>query len=449
MIFRRITFILLAASLLACSFLTGKLAPLTARLWPLTPAYIPTKCQSTAPATIPASTALAPATPELGSNVEIPHSLQELVFVQTVAVIDKVYVYPDYNGKDWTGIVAKTRAEIDAGVDTQTFYTDMESMVTQLGDDHSYFESPVEVAQSEAELSGVNPYVGVGISLLPQPDKDQATIISVFHGSPAEHGGLKPHDSILAVDGLPMAKDGTSYLYLARGPECSATVLTVRSPGGAPRQLMLLRQKIDAPEPIEASLIPTRDGSRIGYIFIPTFFDETIPRQIAAALNDFGKLDGLILDNRMNSGGSSDVVDPILSYFTSGTLGEFKGRSESRPLTIKPDLIQNSQDVPLVVLVGTDTVSYGEIFSGVLQDSGRARVVGQTTLGNVESLFGYDLRDGSELWIAQETFDPAHSHANWEATGIIPDVQAYADWDTFTLSNDPSVKAALTLFGHK
>ena len=105
--------------------------------------------------------------------------------------------------------------------------------------------------------------------------------------------------------------------------------------------------------------------------------------------------------------------------------------------------------MPLVVLTGKDTVSYGEIFAGVLQDSGRAKVVGQTTLGHVETLYGYNFDDGSDIWIAQETFDPAHSHANWEGKGIVPDVQAYADWDTFTLATDPSVTAALTLFRHK
>jgi catechol 2,3-dioxygenase-like lactoylglutathione lyase family enzyme len=38
--------------------------------------------------------------------------------------------------------------------------------------------------------------------------------------------------------------------------------------------------------------------------------------------------------------------------------------------------------VPLVVLVDVDTVSYAEIFSGVLRVAGRARVVGTPTLGN-------------------------------------------------------------------
>ena len=49
----------------------------------------------------------------------------------------------------------------------------------------------------------------------------------------------------------------------------------------------------------------------------------------------------------------------------------------------------------------------------------------------------------------KNTFDPFVSHANWEKTGIVPDVEAYADWDTFLFETDPSVAAALSLLGHK
>lgn len=105
--------------------------------------------------------------------------------------------------------------------------------------------------------------------------------------------------------------------------------------------------------------------------------------------------------------------------------------------------------MPLVILVGEDTVSFGEIFSGTLQDLGRAKIVGQTTLGNVETLHGYDFDDGSRVWIAEERFEPLNSNADWEKDGIQPDVQAYTDWDTFTFETDPSIAAALALLGHK
>ena len=151
----------------------------------------------------------------------------------------------------------------------------------------------------------------------------------------------------------------------------------------------------------------------------------------------------------MNGGGSSSVVYPIFGYFTSGTIGHYISRAKTDALTITADPVANSQTVPLVVLVGQDTFSFGEIFSGALQDIGRAKVVGQTTSGHVEILQGYNFDDGSESWIAAERFDPIHSHANWKKTGIIPDVQAYADWDTFTFENDPSVAAAVKLLGHQ
>ncbi|HZY43950.1 MAG TPA: S41 family peptidase, partial [Anaerolineae bacterium] len=325
-----------------------------------------------------------------------------------------------------------------------------ENLIQVLGDEHSQFESPSAVADSKAALAGTINYVGIGVLILPLPDKKRATVLALLPNSSAAHDGrLHPHDAILAVDGLPLVENGVSYPQRVRGPECSAVVLTVQSPGQSPRDITLLRYRVSGAEPIGARLVSTADGARIGYLFLPTFFDETIPAQVKKALEDFGSLDGLILDNRMNGGGSSDVLNPVLSYFTSGTLGRFVSRTVTRTLSLKADPINTSQTVPLIVLVGEDTVSFGEIFAGILQDVGRAKIVGQTTLGNVETLHGYDFQDGSRLWIAQERFDPEQSHANWEQTGIIPDMPAFADWDTFTFENDPSIAAALKLLGHE
>jgi carboxyl-terminal processing protease len=212
---------------------------------------------------------------------------------------------------------------------------------------------------------------------------------------------------------------------------------------------MLVRHSITGNIHIDARLIPTTDGSKIGYIFIPSFFDETLPPQIEDALNDFGTLDGLILDLRMNGGGSSTVADPILAFFTYGRLGSFVSRESSRALRVTPNPIQNSQTVPLVVMVSEDTVSYGEIFAGIMRNSRDAKVTGETSLGNVEVLHGYDFEDGSQMWVAAERFLPAHSDENWEETGIVPDIPAFAEWDTFTFETDPSIDAALTLLGHQ
>jgi len=455
---KRIVFGLLILSLLACNFVTQMVFPPTATptatatvtasptptATPLVPAFIPPECGTTPLATVPPVLS-AQATPEF-QVTEIPQGEQLSILRELGNIVEKVYVYPDYNGKNWNEIESKYRGEIEAGLDTQSFYNEMSTMITELGDEHSFFLSPMEVRESQAELRGDIQFVGVGIYGEPDFARQRLVVISTYPGSPAELGGIQDHDSILFIDKQPVKEE---FSHLLRGPQCSAVVLTVQSPGEAPRDVMLVRYAIQGDIPIDARLVSTTDGSKIGYIFIPSFFDETLPEQIENALNQFGPLDGLILDLRMNGGGSSSVTYPILEYFINGRLGQFVSRDSARPLDVEANEIQNSQTVPLIVMVSRDTVSFGEIFAGVMKDSGRAKIVGETSLGNVEVLHGFDFEDGSQVWLAAETFHSAFSNTNWEETGIIPDVQAFAAWDTFYFETDPSVAAAVELLGHK
>ncbi len=458
---KRILFGLLILSLLGCNFVTQMVFPPTATPTstptatatvtvsstptsiPLVPAFIPPECATAPLATIPADVS-AQATSEF-QVTEIPQGEQLSILRELGDVIENTYVYPDYNGKNWNEMESRYRGEIEAGLDTQSFYNEMSTMITELGDEHSFFLSPTEVAESEAELRGDVQFEGVGIYGEPDFERGHLIVISTFPGSPAELAGIQEHDTILLVDDQPINEQ---FSNLLRGPQCSAVKLTVQSPGEAPREVMLMRYAIRGNVPIDARLVTTNDGSKIGYIFIPSFFDETLPGQIKDALNAFGKLDGLILDLRMNGGGSSSVAYPILEYFIHGRLGQFVSRDSARAFEIKANEIQNSQTVPLIVMVSKDTVSFGEIFAGVMKDSGRAKIVGETSLGNVEVLHGYDFEDGSQVWLAAETFHSAFSNTNWEETGIVPDVQAFAPWDTFYFDTDPSIAAAVDLLGH-
>jgi carboxyl-terminal processing protease len=462
---KRIIFGLLISSLLACNFVTQMVVPSTATptatatspatatatatasptatSTSLVPAFVPPECANSPLATVPADQ-LVQLTPEF-KVTEISKTEQLKVLDDLAKVVQDVYVYPDFNGNDWNAIAAVHRARVKAGMDTQTFYNEMYTMITELGDDHSFFLSPAEVQETEAELRGDVKFVGVGIYGQPNYQKSELTVIATFPDSAAERAGIQSHDSILLVDGHPI---DPYFSMRLRGPQCSTVIVRVQSPGGAPRDVTLVRYSVEGNIHIDARLVTAGDGSRIGYIFIPTFFDETIPDQVKEALNQFGELDGLILDLRMNGGGSSSVTYPILEYFVDGTLGNFVSRQESRTLKIRAHGIQNSQKVPMVVLVGKDTVSFGEIFAGVMQDSGRAKIVGETSLGNVEVLHGFNFDDGSQVWIAAETFHSAFSDANWEQTGIVPDVDAVADWSTFTFDSDPAVAASVKLLGH-
>jgi C-terminal peptidase prc len=409
-----------------------------------------TRSATPAPSATPLPTRTATATQTAAPP---PSSLQLRTFEQIWEIVDREYLYPDFNGLDWEEIHAEYRQRIGAGMTDDAFYLAMDEMISRLGDEHSVFLSPAEVIEEEAGFAGENNYVGIGILISPVPERNRATIVVTFPGSPAEEAGLQPHDSILAVDGEPILDELGFLRDVVRGPVGSQIRLTVQSPGEAAREIALTRRQISGAIPVPYQLLANAQGLRVGYLLLVTFNDATIADQVREALEALTEtepLDALILDNRQNTGGANTVLMETLSYFTRGTLGYFVSRSEERPLRIKGMEVGNSMDIPLVVLIGPGTASFGEIFAGILKDQGRAYLIGETTEGNVETLWGYDFEDGSRLWLAHESFRPLnHSDENWEASGIIPHQMVSAGWDEYRLEDDPVVGAALDYLGRR
>src|SRR4030042_611334 len=105
----------------------------------------------------------------------------------------------------------------------------------------------------------------------------------------------------------------------------------------------------------------------------------TVDTQTREALKKWttdGPLDGLVLDNRMNGGGLGKAAESIMGLFAGGLQGYFVSRAGREPLQLQPEGVGGSQTAPLVVLVDVNTVSFGEIVSGVLRGAGRARIGG-------------------------------------------------------------------------
>jgi carboxyl-terminal processing protease len=185
----------------------------------------------------------------------------------------------------------------------------------------------------------------------------------------------------------------------------------------------------------------------VGYVLIPTLWDETIAERTRDVLDNLMKtpITGLIVDMRINGGGAFSELYDLLSLFTQGDVGAFYQRGQVvDSLVITPDPIANSQDIPMIILVGQGTESYAEVFSGVLQARNRAVLVGEFTAGNVETVYPYDLEDGSRLWLAEETF-AIPGVPSWEDKGVRPDIHVPGDWEDITDEDDPSLVAAVTV----
>ncbi len=399
------------------------------------------------------SLAQAPSAPTATSEAIPAETTQRQlrVFRQLWNIINDQYVYPDFNGYDWKNAKTDAEARIKTGTTDEQFYDLMRELIINLNDDHSSFLSPEEAKDEDKAYEGEKEYVGVGVLVDSNKEKKYVYILQVYPGSPAEAAGLRAHDHILSIDGQPAVDaEGRDQDHLMRGLINTTVKLQVRTPGQQPREVTLTRNTVNGSEPVVWRLLPGKDARkrRIGYMLVPTFFEDKIADRMRDALKSLmkaggGKLDGLIVDMRINGGGALPILTSALGFFARGNMGKLIDRAETLyAINVRAEKIGNSQTVPLVVLIGPATESYAEVFSGALQGKGRAKLIGQPSAGNIETLLRHDFEDGSVAWIAQETFRLPDG-SGWEGVGLQPDTNIEANWDEFTEETDPAIAAAV------
>ncbi len=418
------------------------------------PTLTPTATATSTPSPTPTQTYTPTVTPtDTPTPTSAPTTSPQkfALFEEIWKTVKEQYVYEDFNGVDWLAVYQEFFARLSLGLTPKDFYLAMKEMIDRLNDDHSVYFSPREVEEQLLVYEGEKDYVGIGVFTVPMIEKGYVTVILPFRDSPAERAGLQAHDRILAVNGQPIIDEEGTVRDLLSGEEGTYVTLTVQTPGGEPRYVSLKRERIQASIPVPYHILATPGGKRIGYLLVVSFSDSNIDERVGKALKKMtadAPLDGLILDLRANQGGEYTTASNVLAYFTGGKLGYFTDRhGKRRWWSVSPKNVGGSQSLPLVVLVGDYTVSFGEMVAGVLQDRGRAYLIGEITEGNVELLWGYPFKDGSVLFLAHERFVPANRpEQDWETTGIIPDLVVPTDWDEITLTQDLALEVAFVYF---
>ncbi len=392
-------------------------------------------------------------TPTLSQDPQEMTERHQRIFDFVWRTIKYHYLYKDYNGTDWDAVKKEFTPRVAATSDDETFWALMQDMVARLDDDHSAFLTPEEVIEDDKMASGELDYVGIGVYLSIPEQSQYGVVLFPFPDSPAERAGIRGHARIWSVAGQPACcnADGSDNLDLLLGEAGTTITLTLQYPGEAKRQVSVARAHIQTQIPVSSRVV-SKNGHHIGYLSIPTFWDETIAERSRTALTELlttTDLSGLILDLRVNGGGAFTELYDLLSLFIQGDVGNFRHRGgRLNPLHIDLDPIGNSEEIPLVILIGRDTESYAEVFSGVLQAAGRATLVGQPTAGNVESVYPYNLEDGARLWLAEESFEPP-SGTRWEGIGVQPDILVDKNWEDYTDAEDPYMEIALSIFKEK
>ena len=181
-----------------------------------------------------------------------------------------------------------------------------------------------------------------------------------------------------AVTGEPFGK-----LVLQHGPDILDPVFRVDTDG----ELHIERDMINIETVSEARLL----AGDVAYVRVSQFTGHT-HRDLSRALRSMtaqrgGKLGGIVLDLRNNPGGLLDQAVMVSDLFLSeGEIVKQVGHAERDTANVqsvkeaRPEA-SDIVNVPLVVVVDSNSASASEIVAGALQDHKRATIMGAQTFG--------------------------------------------------------------------
>lgn len=252
-------------------------------------------------------------------------------------------------------------------------------------DTHTSFFSPEEAY--EMRLSLEKQFEGVGVVL--SENIDGVAIAELIKGSPAEQqGAIRVHDFLVEVNGQSTEKLAFEEVLdlLKKQEEMRLGFKRVEKNGQENLYHVSLKKRAISmgEERIESSYERSGDGI-IGKITLHSFYENgqgmSSERDIKEAIVHFqqqGKLEGLVLDLRENSGGFLSQAVKVAGLFVSnGVIVISKyGTGELhylRSIAGKPFF-----SGPLVILTSKMSASAAEIVAQALQDYGVGLVVGDT-----------------------------------------------------------------------
>ena len=331
---------------------------------------------------------------------------------------------------------------------TQDYYDRYFSAVTRAYDPHTDYLPPTEKEDFDIGMRGS--LEGIGATL--REEDGYIKVVAIMAGSAAfRQGQLQAEDIILKVaEGSAEPVDVTDMrlrdaVGLIRGPKGTEVRLTVRKPDGRALVIPIIRDVVQIEDTfVKGTVLPaTANQPRFGYIKIPSFYRDfhgsggrNVTDDVRHELQHLKKagVAGIVLDLRNDGGGSlTDAVATAGLFIKTGPVVQVKSSDGSiEPLNDTDAGIEYAG--PLVVMVNEFSASASEILAGMLQDYGRAVIVGgQHTYGKgtVQALIdldrGLSLRDMDDykplgaLKITVQKFYRV-SGASTQYRGVVPDI---------------------------
>lgn len=318
-----------------------------------------------------------------------------------------------------------------------------EAMINALGDRWSYYIPAAEYAAYQERKK--NAYVGIGVTISVREDEQGFDILKVEQGGSAQEAGILPGDILVEVEGqqvYPLGTSGTGSLI--RGEEGTTVTVTVLRDGQR-LSFTPIRKTIRTAVATGQML-----QDSIGLVTINNFNDHCADETKAAVgeLLEQGA-QALIFDVRNNPGGYVSELTALLDYLLPE--GEiFRSVDYAGKEAVKKS-DADCVEVPMAVLVNSESYSAAEFFAAALEEYDWAVVAGDPTCGKGYFQTTYQFSDGSAVGLSIGKYFTPNGVSLAEAGGLVPEVLVEVDEETAALisagaldpEEDPQLQAAV------
>lgn len=261
---------------------------------------------------------------------------------------------------------------------------------TEVFDPHTNYYSPKDKEDFDTQFTGKV----IGIGAIIQEKKGYLYLGALTIGAPAwKSKQLSEGDKILKVKSKPK-EDAVNVVgmlsdeavRLIRGEKGTPVTLTVQKKDGTIKEVTMLREEVAIEDTFAKSVVVNSpNGKKYGFINLPSFnadFEDAKGRNASDDIkNEIIKLkaqniEGIVLDLRNNGGGSLTEVGDIMGLFmNAGPYVQVKD-GNGKIQTLKNKNETPIWTGPLVIMQNELSASASEILAGVMQDYGRAVIVG-------------------------------------------------------------------------
>ena len=330
----------------------------------------------------------------------------------------------------------------------------IKGMLDALGDPYAgYFSAEEYKIIKQFNIEGSYGGIGAVVTI----DNGQILVVAPIEGTPAKEAGIKPRDRILEING-----ESTEGMILEQAalkiqgePGTQVTLKIVHKGEEEPVTLVITREKINVDsvykEVLQDTPMPTTIPSptispisdNIAQIRV-TYFSKRTGDEITSALKDViaGGAVGIILDLRDNPGGTLNAAVTVASQFLAEgiVISAVDGNGEKQSLSVEKGGL--ALDIPLVVLVNSNSASASEVVAGALQDYERGVIIGTQTFGKGSLNHFRELSDGSAIYISiGRWFTPDGRQI--EGQGLTPDIIIDRTEDDIAQGKDPQLDKAV------